>query len=347
MAGPRTCVCTDLKLPGLTAIRGTTSAAFGLVCQGYAHWAILTVVAVPVAVLLATRGSATVLGDLYAFGLLGAFTLTCLSLDIVRWHERHPIADGARGTRLGSSDGRAGSGVGSLTFALGVLTTVLVALAWSTNLFAKPLATAFGGGVTLVGLLIAFATYTLGRRHGRPFIFPLLQRESYPVIFLSRGRRARPPATVLAILPRQTTQIAALVGAASAVAADGPIVFVQRGRSDPPTQAPRLFEIVNPYLNDEGAQAAFAQAERVARRQGLNHRYLYLPSTAGPEAVASFWRTLQPNEAVTTADDADLLSAIPGGEVRHSSADGVPIVHLSGGPLQGAAQAEEASQGSV
>lgn len=63
------------------------------------HWAILTVVAVPILVLIATHGSAILLGDLYACGLLGAFTLTCLSLGIVRWHEGHPITDAATGAR--------------------------------------------------------------------------------------------------------------------------------------------------------------------------------------------------------------------------------------------------------
>ena len=302
--------------------------------RGTPHWAILTVVAIPVAVLVATGGSASVLGDLYAFGLLGAFTLTCLSLDIVRWHERHPIADPAQGTRVSDPDAAPGGGahVSRLTFALGVLTTVLVTVAWLTNLVAKPLATAFGGGVTVIGLLIAAATYTLGRRRGRPFVFPHVLRQGYPVLFLARGRRAHPPATVLAILPRQASQIAALVGAAHTAAANGPIVFVQRGTSDPPDRAPRLFEIVNPYLEDEAAQAAFSQAEGLARRQGLNHRYLYLPATAPPTAVAEFWRTLRPTEVVAVAGDEDLLSGIPNVRVERTSADGVSIVHLLAHP---------------
>ncbi len=298
--------------------------------RGTPHWAILTVVVVPVAVLVTTGGSATVLGDLYAFGLLGAFTLTCLSLDIVRWHERHPVANAAQGRRLENPGGTGvgGGHVSQVTFVLGVITTVLVGLAWTTNLFAKPLATAFGGGVTVVGLVIAFTTYRVGRRGGRPFIFPLLHLSEYPVVFLSRGRRARPAATVLAILPHETGQIAPLVGAANTAAGDGPIVFVQRGARDPATRPPTLFEIVNPYLNDEAAQAAFEQAERLASRQGLNHRYLYLPSTAGPEAVAGFWRTLRPNETLAVAGDEDVLSGIPAARVQRVAQDGVPILHF-------------------
>jgi len=299
--------------------------------RGTPHWAILTVVVVPVLVLIATQGSATILGDLYAFGLLGAFTLTCLSLDIVRWHEGHPIVDAATGARRERTD-QTGDGtgvrpVGRVTFVLGVVTTALVALAWTTNLVAKPLATFFGGGVTLVGLLIAFTTYALGRRQGRAFVVPLLHRENYPVLFLARGRRAHPPATVLAILPHQVAEIDELVLAASQAAGDGPIVFVRRGTSDPLTRPPGIFEIVNPYLDDPAAQEAFAQAERLARRKRLNHRYLYLPSTAGPDAVAAFWRTLHPEEALVVAGEEDILAGIPAARVSYSDEGGVPILH--------------------
>jgi len=317
--------------------------------RGTPHWAILIVVAIPVAVLVATGGSASILGDLYAFGLLGAFTLTCISLDIVRWHERHPVADPARGKRVANPDaaGIETPHVGRVTFALGVLTTVLVTVAWTTNLFAKPLATVFGGGVTVIGLLIAAATYTRGRRRGRPFVFPQVARQGYPVLFLARGRRAHPPATVLAILPRQTARIAALVGAANAAAAGGPIVFVQHGTTTPLDRPPGLFEIVNPYLNDEAAQAAFSQAEGLARRQGLNHRYLYLPRTAGPDAVAAFWRTLRPEETLVVAGDEDLVSAIPSARVRRTEEGGATILHLMTRPQDESATAFTAGQGPV
>jgi len=44
-----------------------------------------------------------------------------------------------------------------LWFGLGLMTTALVALAWGTNLVAKPLATVFGGTLTLLGMLLAVA----------------------------------------------------------------------------------------------------------------------------------------------------------------------------------------------
>ncbi|HCF86187.1 MAG TPA: hypothetical protein DEV72_13410, partial [Ktedonobacter sp.] len=56
--------------------------------RGTPHYSILLATAIPIIVLLLVRGNILILGDMYAFGLLGAFTLTCLGLDIVRHRER-------------------------------------------------------------------------------------------------------------------------------------------------------------------------------------------------------------------------------------------------------------------
>src|SRR5438128_664922 len=56
--------------------------------RGTPHFSILLAIAIPITVLIVVNGAITILGDLYAFGLLGAFTLTCVGLDIVRRRER-------------------------------------------------------------------------------------------------------------------------------------------------------------------------------------------------------------------------------------------------------------------
>jgi amino acid transporter/nucleotide-binding universal stress UspA family protein len=103
------------------------------------HRAIAVSVAVPVAVILASRGQMALLGDMYAFGLLGAFSLTSVGLDRIRWQEHKR----------------------SIGFVLGVLTSVLIVGSWLINLVHKELATAFGGSVTAVGFVVA-----LGVRRG-------------------------------------------------------------------------------------------------------------------------------------------------------------------------------------
>jgi nucleotide-binding universal stress UspA family protein len=95
--------------------------------------AIMTATVVPVTVILATQAELGLLGEMYAFGLLGAFVFSSFSLDVIRW-------------RLGRRDP---------AFWVGVFTTFMVLLAWAVNLVEKELATIFGGGLTAIGMLAA------------------------------------------------------------------------------------------------------------------------------------------------------------------------------------------------
>ncbi len=97
------------------------------------HIAVLIATSVPILLILLTRGQMILLGDMYAFGLLGAFVFSSFSLDVIRW-------------RLGRRD---------FGFWIGVLTTLMVVVAWGTNLVEKRIATYFGGTVTAIGMLIA------------------------------------------------------------------------------------------------------------------------------------------------------------------------------------------------
>ncbi len=100
---------------------------------GTPHWAILIATVVPVLVVYCTAGNLRLLGEMYAFGLLGAFVLSSLGVDTLRWRE------GQRGP----------------WFWVGVLTTAMVLVSWCVNLVTKQLATIFGGGLTLFGMAIA------------------------------------------------------------------------------------------------------------------------------------------------------------------------------------------------
>jgi amino acid transporter len=99
------------------------------------HWAILITTAVPVLTIIMTQGKLTLLGDMYSFGLLGAFTFTALGLDVIRWREgnRSPL------------------------FWLGIITTLMVAGSWAVNIIEKPLATIYGGTLAALGLGWALA----------------------------------------------------------------------------------------------------------------------------------------------------------------------------------------------
>jgi len=99
------------------------------------HIAILVATIVPIAIVLVTQGEMGVLGDMYAFGLLGAFTIESGGLDILRWRDRK------RGW----------------VFLVGLVPTTMVVVAWLVNIVEKPLATAFGGGIATAGMIYGIA----------------------------------------------------------------------------------------------------------------------------------------------------------------------------------------------
>ena len=112
-------------LPRMLAVRNTTFNS--------PHIAIGIATFVPVVIILLSGGQMKILGDMYAFGLLGAFVFSSLSLDKIRWN-------------LGRRD---------MVFWLGLLTTAMVMVAWAINLVEKQLATWFGAIVTIMGMTLA------------------------------------------------------------------------------------------------------------------------------------------------------------------------------------------------
>ena len=249
------------------------------------HWSILLATFVPVVVVIVSGASTGLLGDLYAFGLLAAFSITCLSLDIVRWHQR-------KDRHLHKGLGRTSMPM----FLVGVATTVLVVVPWLTNLVAKPLATAFGGSLVLIGLAVAFVTNRLETRRGRYAIFPYLHRPEHPIMFLRGGRRLA-PAAILAFLPNDPKRLSGIITQAVASAKSRPVVFAYQGRM-PRRTNPRLLEIVDPYADDEVAHNAFQEAEGAARKDHVQARYVYVPAVAEPNIEDRLRDELKPEQVI-------------------------------------------------
>src|SRR5438552_4754387 len=261
--------------------------------RGTPHYSIALATFVPIAVLILVKGDIIILGDMYAFGLLGAFTLTCLGLDLIRYRERRAIrakryqpevaqpgngheplpASDQLGTEADSSSTREQDGFNrdslagisrtegahtttpsnqvnqpkislwsTIDFYLGILTTVLVMIAWSTNLVAKPLAIAFGGTVASVGMVVAYLNYMGHKRRGR-----------IPVMIT--GVEGRLPGSVLAVLTSRNGHNDAVIRTAINNAEGHPVVSLYVNDKKPQTsRAPSIFEVVDPYLDDMQAK---------------------------------------------------------------------------------------------
>ncbi|HYT11995.1 MAG TPA: APC family permease [Candidatus Nitrosopolaris sp.] len=274
------------------------------------QWAILAAVSLPVVIVIAVNGSVNLLGDLYAFGLLGTFVLTCLSLDVVRWHEREHWTRGQ-----------------AVLFAVGVLTTALVLVAWLVNLVAKPLATEFGGGLTVIGLIAGLTTYRYYRRQ-RPAVFPVPfrpQRARESIASALGGQQSA--GEILVILPHEQLAAEAVLNEAARAASGRGAVFLYRGKA-PMYDDTELMEVADPYLKDYSAHDAFARAEMIARRSVPNRRYVYVPGNLPREVVGEVWRTISPKETVVATDDHDVLPPMPFDRIRRHQSDGTTVLHM-------------------
>ena len=274
------------------------------------HWAILVAVAMPVVITIGAQAQVNLLGDLYAFGLLGTFVLTCISLDVVRWRERP-----------------AWTAAAAAIFAIGVLTTMLVVLAWAINLIYKPLATEFGGGLTVVGLVVGLMTYRYYRSR-RPSVFPVPFRPQRAAESIATALGNRPSAgEILVILPHDQLAAESVIAAATHAAAGRGAVFLYRGDRYP-NQHHELLEVADPYLRDFSAHDAFSRAEMLTRGQVRNRRYVYMPGSLPREMVGEVWRTVAPKETLVTVEDQGMLPPMAVDRVRRHTTDGITVLHM-------------------
>jgi amino acid transporter len=274
------------------------------------HWSILAAVAMPVVITIGAQAQVPLLGDLYAFGLLGTFVLTCVSLDVVRWRERPTWTAGP-----------------TAIFVIGVLTTLLVVTAWLVNLVYKPNATKFGGGLTVVGLVIGLMTYRYYRSR-RPSVFPVPFRPQRAAESIATALGHRPSAgEVLVILPHDQLAAEAVMAAAIHAAAGRGAVFLYRGDRYP-NQHHELLEVADPYLRDFSAHDAFARAEMLARVHLKSRRYVYMPGSLPREMVGEVWRTVAPKETLVTVEDQGMLPPMAVDRVRRHTTDGITVLHM-------------------
>ena len=313
------------------------------VLRGTPHYSIALATIIPIIVLVAVRGDINILGDMYAFGLLGAFSLTCLGMDIVRYRARKfRKLQAAKSTLNAGSHSRARHDISTSTssqentrdsdaankleapdeemteeerinpslwpeaegrwtrstfnFSLGILTTMLVLMAWTTNLIAKPLATAFGGSVSLLGMAIAYTSYVLHKRKGR-----------IPVVVT--GVEKNFPGSVLGVLSAGSSFNDAIMKSAIANPGKKSVVFLYLGESTS-KRKPELFRLFEPHLNDKQARSDLGRANYLAQEANIECRFIYRHQEPG--AIVRVWQEIHPQTTVVDRDHMpELLQTKP------------------------------------
>src|SRR5437588_853704 len=329
--------------------------------RGTPHYSIALATGIPIAILIVARGSIDLLGNMYAFGLLGAFSLTCVGLDLVRYRERKaararaytlPAENQENGNgsqppgrvldasfvinneRVSSNGGTPGSVSlpgksevaatarrsevlslwSTINLYLGILTTALVMLAWSTNLVSKHLATEFGGAVVTTGMAVAYLNYRYNKRKGR-----------VPVTIT--GVEGRLPGSVLAVLTTGNGHNDAVIRAAVNNAHGHPIVFLYLSENKARAgRAPTMFEVVDPYLDDQQAKDYFGKAENLAQKAKVPRRYVYRQQE--PDVVARVWQAVHPHDTVVAAENASQFEDINPDRIRYELTSKGKVAHM-------------------
>src|SRR5205085_7942524 len=104
----------------------------------------------------------------------------------------------------------------TIDYWLGILTTILVIIAWSTNLVTKLPATVFGGSVASVGMIVAYVNYRSHKREGRVPVTTVM----------TTGVEGRLPGSTLAVLTSGNGHNDAVIRAAINNAVGHPVVFL-------------------------------------------------------------------------------------------------------------------------
>ena len=196
---------------------------------------------------------------------------------------------------------------------LGLLTTALVLLAWTTNFVAKPMATIFGGSVTLLGMGIASFTYARNKQQGHVPV-PITHVEEHLL-----------PGSILAVLMADNTHNEAVIRAAFDNAYGKPVTLLYLGHATP-YQAPRLFEFHDPYYDDQQARKTFGTAEHLAQKAKIARRFVY--RLQEPDVVERIWQVVHPRDLVISPEGTSLLEEINPDRIRYEVTPDGRVAHF-------------------
>jgi amino acid transporter len=326
---------------------------------------ILLATAIPMAILVAVQANINALGDLYAFGLLGAFSLTCISLDVIRWRERRGAAHiGARiDPELVRGDGRIlapptypSPFMDAARRALGQERVDQIRL-WRATLSrqtqpltrplrgAWPTITFYLGFLTTFLVVIAWVTNLFSKPHATVFGGAVTiigvavsvwhfryQSERRPVVFLDRVQYV--PDSRLVVLSPLGAHNREVINAAVAGAGTSTLIFLYLAPTRPQEAPPRLFEIRDRFGLDKVAQDTLSIAKRTAMRANVPARYLY--AVGGGQQIFDIASRTRPEEIIAEAIVAKELTqtarstsglTIAPEYVRYELLHGVKIAH--------------------
>ena len=279
---------------------------------GTPHFAIAVTTFVPVLVVVLASGNMSLLGQLYAFGLLGDFVLSSLGLDVIRWRLQR-------------------RGIG---FWFGILVTLMLALAFGVNLVAKPLATLFGGGITLFGMAIAISmregyfteTFYRVRFFGRLASQRAaaaerdVEHEDISILSLSQAVEIKPlfPGSTLVAIRGRATQLVREAAVRTRGRGESALycIFVD--------EVPGLFLTGEPPDPNPEAEVMLRAAGVEAKRFGVELVPIWMVSYSAAEAIARAAEALDVDGVIVGVSRRNALYKLLRGQVVKGLARRLP-----------------------
>jgi hypothetical protein len=197
-------------------------------------------------------------------------------------------------------------------FYIGLVTTALVFTAWTTNLVAKPLATAFGGTITIVGMSVAYFNY---ERH---------KRDGHLPVAVTHAEEYLPGSTLAVLLPDSGLNVA-IIHSALNNAEGGAVVFLYLGIGHT-ERTLNVLEFHDPYYDDEQAKSIFGTAEHLAQKSKVRRLFLY--RQLEPYAIMRVWGKVHPYDTVIAAENASEMRGIDPDRIRYEVTPEGKIAHL-------------------
>jgi hypothetical protein len=162
---------------------------------------------------------------------------------------------------------------------------------------------------------------------GVAFVNYMRYRQAGRVPVVTTGVEGTLPGSVLAVLTAGNAYNDAVIRNAIHDADGKPVVFLYVGdRNASQRQAPRMFEVVDPYLEDPQAKETFGRAENLARKAKVSRRFVY--RTQKPDAVAQVWQVVHPRDTVVAAENASQFEDVNPDRIRYELTPEGKVAHL-------------------
>jgi hypothetical protein len=135
----------------------------------------------------------------------------------------------------------------------------------------------------------------------------------------------RMPESILAVLTAANGHNDAVIRSALNNADGKPVVFLYMGKPQP-SRTPRMFEFVDPYLDDQQAKKYFGEAEHLAQRSKVPTRFVYRQEEPG--GVARVWQVIHPRDTVVAAGNSQEIEDINPDRIRYEITPNGKVAHL-------------------